>query len=135
MALPIFKEIERFIIEHGSSVILKEHVSFLQTKLNLLAEDIEKIQKENTSLIKANTDLHQKLIRYERSEKLKEYRGALFKFNPGEGYSETPCCPKCKTTLYSILPDRIPFSCSNCGHISNLLEENIKSFTKKGELQ
>ncbi len=130
MPLPIFKEIERFIVEHGSSVVLKEHVSLLKTKLDSLSEDIEKIQKENTRLMEENTKLNHKLNRYEKNEKFKEHRGALFELIAGKGYSETPCCPKCKTTLFSTLPSRIPFSCSGCGHVSNLLDKDIESFLK-----
>jgi hypothetical protein len=88
MSIPILSEIEKLINEHGSSVVLKEHLALLNTKLGLLREDIEHLQAENANIIKRNAELEEKLFRQEKSEEFVESHGALFKPLPGGGYSE-----------------------------------------------
>lgn len=120
MAIPILSEIERLINEHGSSVILKEHLSLLNTKLCLLREDIENLQKENSSLIERNAELEHQFSRQQTSNEFVESHGALFKLLPGGGYSETPYCPICQRSMYCF-QTCFPYECSDdeCGHTAN----------------
>lgn len=127
MAIPILSEIEKLINEHGSATILKEHLSLLNTKLGLLREDIENLEKENAHLIKRNTELEQELSRQKQSEEFVESHGALFKPIPGGGYSETPYCPVCHRTMWCF--QRVfPYECSdkNCGHKANFKGADIQ---------
>ena len=39
MPIPVLAEIERWIIEHASSAVLKDHLAFLNAKFALLKED------------------------------------------------------------------------------------------------
>ncbi len=130
MDLPILDQINQLIVEHGSAVVAKEHVSLLKTKLALLAENIENLQTENSKLIKQNAELQERLLRHEQKENFEEYCGALIKYIPGTGYSNTPCCPHCKTTLYTIDGNAMPYTCSRCGHISNLRDKELNNFLK-----
>ena len=127
MAIPILSEIEKLINEHGSSVILKEHLFLLNTKLGLLREDIENLQKENAGLVKRNAELEQQFTRQKEGSEFVESHGALFKPIPGGGYSETPYCPVCQRSMWCF-QDSFPYECSddNCGHKANFTESELK---------
>lgn len=112
MAIPILNEIERIINEHGSSVILKEHLSLLNTKLGLLKEDIERLQKENAYLIKRNDYLEQEISRQNKAQEFVESRGALFKPLAGGGYEETPSYPVCHSAMWAF-ERMFPYECGN----------------------
>ena len=117
MAIPILGEIERLINEHGSAVVLKEHLALLNTKLQLLKEHVEKLEEENSRLVERNAELEKQSARQNASEEFVEARGALFKRLPNGGYSETPYCPICHRTM-SCFQRVFPYECSNksCGH-------------------
>ena len=120
MTLPILGEIERLIVEHGSSVVLKEHVALLRSKLELLKEQVEKLEKDNSRLVQRNAELEQQAARQEKAQELVESHGALFKRLPGGGYAETPICPDCHKTMWAF-ESMFPYECSDdrCGHKAN----------------
>src|SRR4051812_31791535 len=109
MAIPLLGEIERFINEHGSSVVLKEHVGLLNAKLALLKEQIERLEEENAILTEKCADLEAKVAHQTASVEYVEEAGALFKKKPGGGYSETPYCPTCRSAMFS-LQNVVPFT-------------------------
>ncbi len=127
MTLPILAEIERLIVEHGSSVVLKEHVALLRTKLDLLKEQVEKLEAENARLVHRNTELEQQSARQEKAQELVESHGALFKRLPGGGYAETPICPDCHKTMWAF-ESMFPYECSDdrCGHKANFTGGDLK---------
>ena len=120
MTLPVLGEIERLIVEHGSSVVLKEHVALRRSKLELLKEQVEKLETDNARLVRRNTELEQQAARQEKAQEFVESHGALFKRLPGGGYAETPICPDCHKTMWAF-ESMFPFECSDnrCGHRAN----------------
>lgn len=117
MTIPLIGEIERWITEHASSVVLKEHLALLHAKLQLLGENMKRLEEENARLIQRNAELEQQAIRQQAVAEFVEARGALFKRLPNGGYSETPYCPLCHRTM-SCFQRVFPYECSNksCGH-------------------
>ncbi len=65
MALPIFKEIERLITEHGSAAILKERNALLKNQLDLLKAEFTKLERRNA-------ELERRLATSERKEQFVE---------------------------------------------------------------
>ena len=117
MAIPILGEIERFITEHGSSVVLKEHLALLNTKLALLKTDVERMEAQIARLTARNAELEQQVAKEQKDDKFVEARGALFKRKVGGGHVETPYCPNCHRSM-SCFRHMFPYECSNkaCGH-------------------
>lgn len=112
MALPIFGEIERFITEHGSAAVLKEHVAFLRDKLDMLKKRIESLEEKNAHLVELTAELEKYKARQEASAQFVEARGALFKRLPSGEYAKTPYCPLCHSAMHS--PDIFyTFQCGN----------------------
>ncbi len=128
MAIPVLGEIKALLDEYGSSVVLKEHLALLNTKLSLLGEHIEKLEQENARVIERNTYLEQQLLRQEKSQEFVESRGALFEPNPGGGYSETPRCPVCHRSMWCF-QSMFPYECSDekCGHKANFKGSDLQS--------
>jgi len=88
MPIPILGEIERFISEHGSSVVRKERLALLQDKLFLLKEEVSKLEKSNSDLKTQVAELQSKIASTSRVEQFEEERGALFKRRAGGGYHQ-----------------------------------------------
>jgi len=123
MAIPILGEIERFISEHGSSVVLKERLALLQDKLILLKEEVSKLEKSNTDLKTQVAELQSKLASASRVEQFEEERGALFKRRAGGGYHQAVYCPKCHQSASSF-PPGAEFNC-NCGWSSSFTAREL----------
>lgn len=120
MGIPILSEIERLINEHGSSVILKEHIGLLNTKLQMLKEHLETLEKENATLKNRCRDLEQQRAHQRATAEFVEEAGALFMRKPEGGYKETPHCPACHSAMYS-LGKVLPYTCGNksCGQMAS----------------
>ncbi|RLJ20779.1 hypothetical protein DJ031_04520 [bacterium endosymbiont of Escarpia laminata] len=117
MAIPLLSEIERLINEHGSATVLKEHLSLLNTKLGLLRENMENLQKENAGLVERCAELEEQVSRQNQGGEFVEHYGALFKRRSGGGYSKTPYCPVCGRSMWCF--QRVfPYEGSDdsCGH-------------------
>lgn len=127
MAFPILGVIERLIVEHGSSVVLKEHVALLRSKLDLLKEQVATLEKENLHLLSRNVALENLAARQDRTQELVESHGALFKRLPGGGYAETPICPDCHKSMFAF-QSMFPCECSDdhCGHKANFDGKNLQ---------
>ena len=127
MALPILGDIERLIVEHGSAVVLKEHVALLRSKLELLKEQVENLEAENSRLVRRNAELEQQASRQEKAQELVESHGALFKRLPGGGYAETPICPECHKSMWAF-ESMFPYECSDerCGHKANFKGRDLQ---------
>jgi hypothetical protein len=123
MAIPIFGEIERFITEHGSSVVLKERLSLLQDKLVLLKEEVSKLEQDNGDLKTQVAELQSKLASASHAEQFEEERGALFKRRAGGGYYQAVYCPRCCQSA-SPFPPGAEFNC-NCGWFSSFTEGEL----------
>jgi hypothetical protein len=124
MAIPILSEIERFIVEHGSSVVLKEHLALLQNKLVLLKDEISKLEKENSDLKTEVSKLTKKLSAQSVAQEFTEERGALFKRKPSGGYHSAVYCPRCFQSA-APFPPGAEFSC-NCGWFSSFTESELQ---------
>jgi hypothetical protein len=112
MAFPILGEIERLIVEHGSSVVQKEHVALLKTKLELLKEQLVELEKKLSAKEEEANGYKEQLSRYLVSSEYAEESGALFKRRPSGGYGDTPTCPKCHSAMSSI-GGPLPYTCGN----------------------
>ena len=120
MAIPILTEIERWITEHGSAAILKEHLSFLQAKLVALKDEITNRERQNASLKAQVAELEQQLAANSATEKFIEEAGALFKRRVAGGYHNAVYCPKCHLST-SPFPPGAEFNCQ-CGWFSSFTE-------------
>lgn len=123
MAIPIISDIERWINEHGSATILKEHLSFVQAKLGALKEEIAKREEENADLKARVADLENKLASASILEEFVEERGALFKRRTGGGYQNAVYCPRCRQSA-SPFPPGEEFNCQ-CGWFSSFTENEL----------
>ena len=127
MALPIFGEIERFITEHGSAAVLKEHVSFLRVQLDVIEKHVENLEAKNADLVRHAAELEEYKARQEAATQFVESRGAFFKRLPGGDYAKTPYCPLCHSAMYS--PDVFyAFQCGNqsCKQIAGFEGHQLK---------
>lgn len=123
MAIPLFSEIERLIVEHGSASVLKEHVSLLRQKLALLEAEFLKLEKENSQLKRRVEELSEKLSFAVTAQEFHEERGALFKRKPGGGWHIAVYCPRCKSSA-SPFPPGAEFNCQ-CGWFSSFTENEL----------
>ena len=132
MTLPILGEINKLITEHGWSIILKEHLSLLNTKLALLQQDIENLQQENTDLKDKCTELEQQCLRQNTSQEFVETNDMLFKRMPDGKYSNSPTCPVCKRAMWCFHAG-FPYECSddNCGHKTSVTKAEIDAIVNE----
>ncbi len=128
MAIPILSDIERWITEHGSAAILKEHMAFLQAKLGALKDEVAKREKENSDLIAKVADLEKKLSTFAVAEEFVEKRGALFKLRTSGGYHDTVYCPRCRQSTAPFPPGE-EFNCQ-CGWFSSFTERELPDVLK-----
>lgn len=128
MELPILDEIEQLINEQGSSVLLKEHLSLLNTKIGMLKEGIANLRKENADLIEKNSKLEEMLSRHEAGNKFTELHGAMFKRLSNNRYNEAPYCPMCHRPM-RCLEAMLPYECADdhCGHKANFCGSDLKN--------
>ena len=124
MAIPVLSDIERWITEHGSAAILKEHLSFLKAKLGALKDEVTKREKENADLKSKVAELEEKLTSALILETFVEKRGALFKRRAGGGYHNAVYCPRCRQSTSPFLPGE-EFSCK-CGWFSSFTERELQ---------
>jgi cell division septum initiation protein DivIVA len=125
MAIPILSDIERWITEHGSSVILKEHLALLQAKLGALKDEVAKREKENADLKARVAQLEKQLASTAVAEQFVEERGALFKRRSIGGYHNAVYCPRCHNSASSFPPGE-QFNCQ-CGWFSSFTERELPS--------
>ena len=116
MALPIFKELERLITEHGSAAILKERNALLKDQLDLLKAEFTKLERRNA-------ELERRLATSEQKEQFVEENGALFKRRREGGYHKAVYCPKCRQST-APFPEGAEFVCS-CGWFSSFTEDKL----------
>lgn len=128
MAIPILSDIERWITEHGSAAILKEHMAFLQAKISALKDEVSKREKENSDLKAKVADLEKKLVAFAVAEDFVEERGALFKRRASGGYHNAVYCPKCRQSA-SPFPPGEEFNCQ-CGWFSSFTEGELPDVLK-----
>lgn len=124
MPLPILGEIERLITEHGSAAVLKEHVELLRAKLDVLKDDVAKLEKENAALKQRVRGLEEAAASAPPPDTFEEEEGALFKRRPGGGYHNAVYCPRCHTST-SPFPPGAEFNCMKCGWFSSFTEGDL----------
>lgn len=93
----------------------------------MLEKHVEELQNHNAQLMEENNRLTKALARHEEKQNFVEHGGALIELRPGGSYSETPVCPKCRSTLWTN-EDFLEFECSSCGHMANLTPNSLKKF-------
>ena len=128
MAIPFLSDIERWITEHGSATILKEHLVFLQARLSALREEIAKREKENADLKARIADLEKKPSAAVVPKDLFEERGAYFKRRVGGGYHDAVYCFRCFQST-SPFPPGEQFSCQ-CGWFSSFTEDALPNILR-----
>ena len=121
--MKLFGWFEKLINEHGSANILGQRITLLQEQLLAIVKDKEDLQKQNTELIKANSDLCEQIAEYKEVKQFVESHGALFKRKPEGGYSESPYCPRCRFPMAMILGH--PYSCQPCKYYTSLRQNEL----------
>lgn len=118
MGIPLFQEIERLIVERGSSAVMRQQNEFLLQRLTMLKDDFAKLEKENSDLKQRIAELGAASAARSVAEAFTEYRGALFKKRPGGGYEYAVYCHRCQASTSAWPDDSEVFSCT-CGWCSS----------------
>lgn len=123
MGIPILSEFEKLINEHGSAVILKEHLALFQSKFGLLKDEFSNLEKKNSELKARVAELEAQLSSTLKAEEYVEERGALFKRRPDGGYHNAVYCPRCHSSAFPFPPGE-NYNCQ-CGWSSSFTEVEI----------
>lgn len=94
-----------------SSDVLREHVSLLQTHLDIISKRFVELEAENRRLSERNNQLEMEARRQQSQQQFVEASGALFKPVAGGGYSKTPYCPACQSAMVGWMS--FPYTCGN----------------------
>ncbi len=129
IGIPVLSEIERWIAEHGSATVLKEHLAFLQVKLTALREEVALLERENAELKQQVIELEGKLKTATVAEHFIEERGALFKRRTNGEYHNAVYCPKCRQSA-SPFPPCEEFNCA-CGWFSSFTERELPNILRE----
>lgn len=132
MTLNPIELINKLIIEHGSSIITKEHLLFLKEKLSDAEKECADLVKKCTNLEREVATLTDKLNKKQIPEEFTEYMGALFKKDPSGSYTPIAHCPECKRPLWNTSPGVFPYQCSTQGcNYTITIHENLTSIVEK----
>lgn len=103
-----------------SAAVLRERIALIQDQVALLEKAAAEAEAKIASQAKQIEELNRELLQHRRGEQETEYRGALFKRNPGgrDGYQPVAFCPTCKTSTGSTSSGRMPLLCGKCGWVS-----------------
>lgn len=123
MGIPVLADIERWITEHGSATVLKEHLALLQAKLGTLKDEIAKLERDNADLRAKLSEATAQLATSSHASEFVEERGALFKRKPGGGFQTAVYCPHCRQSTSSFPPGE-EFNCK-CGWFSAFTEREL----------
>ena len=119
--------LEKVINEHGSSVILKEHLALVKDMLT-------KVEKENSDLKKELVSAREEIIELKAkipSTKFVEYRGVKFKRKPSGGFEKSAYCPSCEVGMASTPSGQMPFVCGKCNSLSGFKSRELASILKE----
>jgi len=121
--LDIVGMLEKVIVEHGASAIMRDHLALIKDRLSLVLEEKAFLEKENARLVKDVRYLQEQLKKHLAPENFTLHSGVLFK-RDGDRYDESPICPICKLPMSSFT-QTTSFSCLRCNHHSRLTAVEI----------
>lgn len=119
--------LEKAINEHGSSVILGNHLS-------LVKEMLCKVEKEKSELEKLLTDAREEIKELNKkipSVQFVKYRGAKFKRKPSGGYESAVYCPVCEVGMGTTPSGNMPFVCGRCGALTAFRSHDLNSVLRE----
>ena len=126
--------IEKLINEHGSSTILKERLSLINDKYELLDNQLKNCEKENELLRKEVEMLKSKLSEQVKEEPFIAFKDAKFKRNPSGSFEETAYCPKCNGAMFA-LDSFFPYTCGACGSTAGFNGSDLKKVIKEVQIE
>lgn len=93
--------IEKLINEHGSSVILKEHIALANDQYSLLESKVIDLQSENERL---RLELEKAQVQIQQlQERINRHETFQLKFGVYWDNDDNPYCPKCKTPTSRVV--------------------------------
>lgn len=128
--MALLELLNRLIVEHGSSQILREHLSLLKTQAESLMKEKAALQDENARLNQRVAELQKQLLAQSRADEFVEERGALFKRKSNGGYHEAVFCPGCHGPMSST-QQMLNFRCGKCGVIVNFNGNRLAAILKE----
>lgn len=110
-----------------SAEVLREHVSLLQTHLEIVSKRLVELESENRRLADRCDQLDMQARRQGAQQQFVEARGALFKPLAGGGYSQTPYCSACHSAMVGWM--EFPYRCGNqsCKQEANFTPGDLQS--------
>ena len=128
--MKILDYVNKLISEHGSSEILREHLSLLKSKVdNLVKEKSDLNAKLSESINKIN-DLEKKLAKLSVSNEFTEKSGILFKRDSTGRYEDLGFCPRCHFSMVEFEGNHHSY-CSSCNFESGLSKSDISQIVKQ----
>jgi hypothetical protein len=130
--LKLIEQGKKLLAEHGSATALRDHLAFVNVQLTTMRENFVKLERENGDLKRRCAELEERAARQDVPSDFVEQNGALFKRLAGGGYSDTPICPACKSSMWCF-QELFPFECSNqsCKRPANFTGETLASVMAK----
>lgn len=129
--------IEKLIIEHGSSSIMKERLVAIKEELSKIVEERDSYKKQANNAQKEMAELRAKIEHYQKKDGFVEHRGALFKKKSGGGYEVAVYCPICYHAMSSLMGE-MPFYCERdkqkMGFTGRELDGILKNWKAQSEL-
>ena len=111
--MPLVAALNKLIVEHGSAVVLKEHLAFIRDQAQALEKENVELKKRvaefEDQLRKATAELQTK----RSAEEYVRHRGVLFRRLPDGSYEDGVYCHICQGPMFSMA-DMTPFACSRC---------------------
>lgn len=125
--------VEKFINEHASAAVLRDHVALLKSQLSKLQTEVSVLKSENLDLQMKNKTL-QAQVNHLQGETSKhktsanqfhEFAGVLWK-RDGNGFERAPYCPECANhpVMFGQPPHPLiinphMWQCSKCNFIAS----------------
>lgn len=98
-----------------------ERIALLKDQLEVIAQRVVALEKENADLITENAKLNEELACYHVSEEFIQHQGALFRREISGLYGGDPICPGCHGSMVALGSGRMPFRCGDpkCGRTAS----------------
>ena len=115
----LIESIGTLITEHGSSAVLKERLELIRDQLQQLQSENTGLKKSITELKAENFDLSKKLKSLTVSTEFVEYRGTLWKRESPDTVEPYPYCRKCKSVMHDFA--HVQWVCGGCNSSTPLV--------------
>jgi hypothetical protein len=116
--IPILRDLEKLVIEHGSAVVRGDHIALLREQRETLEKKVTELESENRSLKDQISKLERQLEAASPPDEFIKCRGVLFRRLPSGKIEEAVYCWKCRGPMFS-LRGTVPYKCSHCNVVAD----------------